>query len=69
MRKYREKKKAHAAFLEDQVKKLRAANQQLTRRLKRRAVLEAEAERLRGLLVDLRGKIDNELGDFPLQKQ
>lgn len=69
VRKYREKKKAHAAYLEEEVNKLRLANQQLARKLRRQAVLEAEVLRLRGLLVDLRGKIDSTLGTFPFQKQ
>jgi hypothetical protein len=60
VRKYREKKKAHAAFLEEEVKKLRATNQQLLRRLQGYAALEAEVARLRGLLFDVRGKIDSE---------
>ncbi|WOK96800.1 basic leucine zipper 23-like [Canna indica] len=68
VRKYREKKKAHAAFLEEEVKKLRVANQQLLRRLQGQAALETEVVRLRSLLVDLRGKIDAELGSFPLQR-
>lgn len=70
VRKYREKKKAHAAFLEEEVKKLRAANQQLQRRLQGHATLEAEVVRLRGLLFDVRAKIDAEAnGAFPFQKQ
>ncbi|CAL9754468.1 unnamed protein product [Musa acuminata subsp. burmannicoides] len=67
VRKYREKKKAHAAFLEEEVKKLRLLNQQLLRRLQGQAALEAEVVRLRDLLADLRGKIDAEVGGgFPL---
>lgn len=69
VRKYREKKKAHAAYLEEEVKKLRMVNQQLVKRLQRQTILEAEVLRLRSILVDLRGKIDNELGSFPFQKQ
>ncbi|URD94740.1 BZIP transcription factor [Musa troglodytarum] len=69
VRKYREKKKAHAAFLEEEVKKLRLVNQQLLRRLQGQAALEAEVIRLRSLLVDFRGKIDAELGGFPFQNQ
>ncbi|KAL0349378.1 UNVERIFIED_CONTAM: Basic leucine zipper 23 [Sesamum angustifolium] len=68
VRKYREKKKAHAAILEEEVKKLRLLNQQLMKKLQRQAILEAEIVRLRALLLDLRGKINNELGDFPFQK-
>ncbi|CBI28617.3 unnamed protein product, partial [Vitis vinifera] len=69
VRKYREKKKAHTAYLEEEVKKLRLLNQQLVKKLQGQAVLEAEVLRLRSLLLDLRGKIDNELGVFPFQKQ
>ncbi|ONK61478.1 uncharacterized protein A4U43_C08F30330 [Asparagus officinalis] len=68
VRKYREKKKAHAAYLEEEVKKLRVINQQLTRRLQGQAALEAEVVRLKSLLVDLRAKIDGELGVYPFQK-
>ncbi|CAL9083260.1 unnamed protein product [Musa textilis] len=73
VRKYREKKKAHAAFLEEEVKKLRLLNRQLLRRLQGQAALEAEAVRLRDLLADLGGKIDAELGGggggFPLLRK
>ncbi|GAB4827455.1 hypothetical protein Ancab_034339 [Ancistrocladus abbreviatus] len=68
VRKYREKKKAHAAHLEDEVKKLRLLNQQLVRKVQGQAILEAEVLRLRSLLLDIRGKIDDELGAFPFQK-
>ncbi|KAF9686426.1 hypothetical protein SADUNF_Sadunf03G0157300 [Salix dunnii] len=69
VRKYREKKKAHTAYLEEEVKKLRVLNQQLARKIQRQAILEAEVLRLRSILVDLRGKIDTELGVFPFQNQ
>ncbi|GJN13222.1 hypothetical protein PR202_ga31568 [Eleusine coracana subsp. coracana] len=69
VRKYREKKKAHAAFLEEEVKKLRAANHQLLMRLQSHAALEAEAARLRSLLFDVWGKIDAEVGGLPFPKQ
>ncbi|KAI9075373.1 hypothetical protein K1719_042623 [Acacia pycnantha] len=69
VRKYREKKKARAAYLEEEVEKLRLQNQQLTRKLQGRALLEAEVLRLRSILVDLKGKIDNELDGFPYKKQ
>ncbi|XVF24244.1 hypothetical protein REPUB_Repub13aG0110900 [Reevesia pubescens] len=68
VRKYREKKKAHTAYLEEEVKKLHLLNQQLVRKLQGKSVLEAEFLRLRSLLVDLRAKIDGELGVFPFQK-
>ncbi|WOL17125.1 basic leucine zipper 23-like [Canna indica] len=61
VRKYREKKKAQASFLEEEAKKLRVANQQLVRRLQGQAVLVAEVARLRSLLVDVREKIDAQL--------
>ncbi|CAK7339339.1 unnamed protein product [Dovyalis caffra] len=69
VRKYREKKKAHTAYLEEEVRKLRILNQQLVRKIQRQAILEAEVLRLRSILVDLRGKIDTELGVFPFQNQ
>ncbi|KAG2671708.1 hypothetical protein I3760_13G008800 [Carya illinoinensis] len=69
VRKYREKRKAHTAYLEEEVEKLRLLNQQLVRKLQRQAILEAEALRLKSLLLHLVGKIDNELGVFPNQKQ
>ncbi|KAK6933914.1 Basic-leucine zipper domain [Dillenia turbinata] len=69
VRKYREKKKAHTAYLQEEVKKLHLLNQQLVRKLQGQAIIEAEVLRLRGLLVDVRAKIDNELGVYPLQKQ
>ncbi|CAN0878854.1 Basic leucine zipper 19 [Linum grandiflorum] len=68
VRKYREKKKARAASLEDEVVKLRAVNQQLMRRLQGQAALEAEVARLKCLLVDIRGRIEGEIGSFPYQK-
>ncbi|XVE99894.1 hypothetical protein REPUB_Repub03eG0240400 [Reevesia pubescens] len=69
VRKYREKKKAHTAYLEVEIKKLRLLNQQLVRKLQGQTILEAEVLRLRSLLVDMRAKIDGELGVFPFQKQ
>ncbi|XP_058098936.1 basic leucine zipper 23-like [Magnolia sinica] len=68
VRKYREKKKARAASLEDEVIRLRALNQQLMRRLQGQAALEAEIARLKCLLVDIRGRIEGEIGSFPYQK-
>lgn len=69
VRKYREKKKAHTAYLEEEVKKLRLVNQQLVRKLQGQDFMEKEVLRLRGLLLDLRGMIDKELGVSPFQKQ
>ncbi|WOL18589.1 basic leucine zipper 19 [Canna indica] len=68
VRKYREKKKAHAASLEEEVAQLRAINQQLMKRLQNQAALEVEVARLKCLLVDLRGRIEGEIGSFPYQK-
>jgi hypothetical protein len=69
VRKYRKKKKAHAAFLEEEIKKLRTANQQLLKMLQGHAALEAEVVRLSNLLLDVRGKIDAEIGVIPFQEQ
>lgn len=68
VRKYREKKKARAASLEDEVVRLRTLNQQLMKRLQGQAGLEAEVARLKCLLVDIRGRIEGEIGSFPYQK-
>ncbi|KAJ7546632.1 hypothetical protein O6H91_08G047800 [Diphasiastrum complanatum] len=68
VRKYREKKKAHTAFLEEQVNHLKILNQQLLRRLQGQAAVEAEVARLRSILSEFRGRIDAELGLFPFSK-
>ncbi|XP_077246634.1 basic-leucine zipper (bZIP) transcription factor family protein [Tasmannia lanceolata] len=68
VRKYREKKKARTASLEDEVVRLRAINQQLMKRLQGQSALEAEIARLKCLLVDIRGRIEGEIGSFPYQK-
>ncbi|KAI3946566.1 hypothetical protein MKX01_014424 [Papaver californicum] len=68
VRKYREKKKARAASLEDEVARLRNVNQQLIRKLQGQAALEQEVARLKCLLVDIRGRIEGEIGSFPYQK-
>ncbi|KAK8606147.1 hypothetical protein V6N13_102904 [Hibiscus sabdariffa] len=68
VRKYREKVKARAASLEDEVMRLRAVNQQLLKRLQGHAALEAEVARLKCLLVDIRGRIEGEIGSFPYRK-
>ncbi|XP_009787001.1 basic leucine zipper 23 isoform X2 [Nicotiana tabacum] len=68
VRKYREKNKARVASLEDEVVRLRAINQQLLKRLQGQSVLEAEITRLKCLLVDIRGRIEGEIGSFPYQK-
>ncbi|KAI3714171.1 hypothetical protein L1987_72765 [Smallanthus sonchifolius] len=69
VRKYREKKKARAASLEDEVVRLSALNQQLMKRIQSQVGLEAEVGRLKCLLVDIRGRIDGEIGSFPYQNQ
>jgi len=69
VRKYREKKKAHTAYLEDQVNHLRALNQQLVKRLQGQVSLEAEVVRLRLLLSEFRGRIDAEVNNFPAQNK
>lgn len=62
VRKYRERKKAHTAQLEDQLAKERERNQQLMKRLQAQTALEAEVVRLRALLSEIRGKVDAEIG-------
>ncbi|KAJ0837569.1 putative transcription factor bZIP family [Helianthus annuus] len=61
VRKYREKKKAQNAYLEQEVKKLRLVNRALIRKLQLQAALGAETVRLRRLLMDLKSRIGNEL--------
>lgn len=68
VRKYREKKKAHTASLEDEVVRLRALNQELLKRLQRQADLEREVARLKFFLLDIRGRIEGAIGSFPYQK-
>ncbi|XP_060176204.1 basic leucine zipper 19-like [Lycium barbarum] len=68
VRRYREKNKAQVASLEDEVVRLRAINQQVLKRLQGQAFLEAEISRLKCLLVDIRGRIEGEIGSFPYQK-
>ncbi|CAA0828677.1 Basic-leucine zipper (bZIP) transcription factor family protein [Striga hermonthica] len=68
VRKYRERKKAKAKSLENEVVKLRALNEEMMKRLQNRAMLEAEVSRLKCLLVDIRGKIGSEIGSFPYKK-
>ncbi|KAI3447936.1 hypothetical protein Pfo_004601, partial [Paulownia fortunei] len=51
----------------DEVVKLRVLNQQLMKRLQGQALLEAEVCRLKCLLVDIRGRIEGEIGSFPYQ--
>ncbi|KVH97364.1 basic leucine zipper 24-like [Cynara cardunculus var. scolymus] len=69
VKKYREKKKAQNAYLEEEVKKLRVVNRGLIRKLQLQADLELEAVRLRRLLLDLKARIDAEMGGSPFYKQ
>ncbi|XP_010515638.1 PREDICTED: basic leucine zipper 24 isoform X1 [Camelina sativa] len=69
VRKYREKKKARTAYLEDEVKRLETLNEHLVRKLQSQAIVETELIRLRTLLVEIQEKIDGELGGFSNQKQ
>ncbi|MCL7045760.1 hypothetical protein MKW94_004234 [Papaver nudicaule] len=68
VRKYRERKKARQALIEDELMKLRIVNQQLLKRLQGQVALEQEVARFKCLLVDIRGRIKGELGTFPYQK-
>ncbi|KAM2798438.1 hypothetical protein COP1_003393 [Malus domestica] len=68
VRKYRENKKARVKLLEAEVVNLRAENRQLVMRLQGQPALEAEIARLKCLLVDIRGRIEGEIGSFPYQK-
>ncbi|MCL7031150.1 hypothetical protein MKW94_023076 [Papaver nudicaule] len=68
VRKYRERKKARQASMEDEVIRLRIINQQLLKRLQGLVALEQEVERFKCLLVDIRGRIKGELGSFPFRK-
>eukprot|EP00249_Psilotum_nudum_P014100 c24669_g1_i1 orf=588-1418(-) len=65
VRKYREKKKAHTAYLEEEVTQLRLLNQQLMKKLQSQAAIEAEVIRLRTLLSEFKGRINGELATFP----
>ncbi|KAI3853676.1 hypothetical protein MKW98_025193 [Papaver atlanticum] len=64
VRKYRERKKARQASIEDEVIKLRIVNQQLLKRLQGQVALEQEVARFKCLLVDIRGRIKGELGSY-----
>ena len=68
VRRYREKKKAHTALLEEEAAHLKALNKQLLKKLQNHAALKAEAARLRFLLVDFRGRIEGEIGAFPYRR-
>ncbi|KAI3853683.1 hypothetical protein MKW98_025200 [Papaver atlanticum] len=66
--KYREKKKARIASMEDELIKLRIVNRQLLKRLQVQVSLEQEVARFKLLLVDIRGRIKGELGSSLYQK-
>ncbi|TKY48963.1 hypothetical protein E2542_SST26387 [Spatholobus suberectus] len=66
--KNREKKKAYAASLKDEVVKLKALTQHLMKKLQGQASLEAKIARLKCLLVDIRGRIEGKIRSFPYQK-
>ncbi|KAL9238401.1 hypothetical protein vseg_012828 [Gypsophila vaccaria] len=67
VRKYRLKRKAYTVSLADELLKLRALNQQLMLKLQNRVTLETELARLKCLLVDIRGRVEGEIGSFPYQ--
>ncbi|KAI3830912.1 hypothetical protein MKW92_046930 [Papaver armeniacum] len=67
VRKYRERKKARQALIEEELNQLRVVNQQLLKRLQGQVALEKEVSRFKCLLVDIRGRIKGELGSFPYQ--
>ncbi|KAK1412169.1 hypothetical protein QVD17_33187 [Tagetes erecta] len=69
VRRYREKKKAQSVYLEEEVKKLRVVNRVLIRKLQLQAALEAEAARLRRLLMCLKAQIGDGLGVSRIRKQ
>ncbi|KAI3830915.1 hypothetical protein MKW92_046933 [Papaver armeniacum] len=68
VRKYRERKKARIASMEDELIKLRIVNQQLLKRLQVQVALEQEVARFKLLLVDIRGRINGALGSSLYQK-
>lgn len=69
--KYRQKKKAHTEHLEEEVKKLRVnvINKQLVKMLQGQGTDEVELAWLRTSMVDVQGKIDSALGNYPFQTQ
>ncbi|KMZ64786.1 Basic-leucine zipper (bZIP) transcription factor family [Zostera marina] len=69
VRKYREKKKARTASLEDENRDLREENRVLSKKVQYLASLEAENTRLKCMLLDFKGRIDGEIGSFPYQRQ
>ncbi|KAI4989714.1 hypothetical protein ZWY2020_038077 [Hordeum vulgare] len=65
--KYHEKK-AHTTLLEEEVAHLKAMNEKLVKKLQGHSALEAKVARLRCMLVDIRGRIEGEIGTFPYQR-
>lgn len=55
---------AEYTLLEQEVVELKALNEALTLRVQGQAVLEDEITRLKSLLVEIRGKLDGEIGSF-----
>ncbi|RZC63393.1 hypothetical protein C5167_025117 [Papaver somniferum] len=68
VRKYRERKKARQASMEDELIRLRIVNQQLLKRVQGLVALEQEVARFKCLLTEIRGRIKGELGSFPYQQ-
>lgn len=68
VRKYREKLKAREALLEDEIKNLKAANEELSKKLEGEAAMQAEVCWLKCLLVDIRGRIEGETCSFRFYK-
>ncbi|KAE8777026.1 bZIP-type transcription factor [Hordeum vulgare] len=66
--KYHKKKKAHTMLLEEEVAHLKAMNEQLVKKLQGHSALEAKVARLRCMLVDIRRRIEGEIGTFPYQR-
>ncbi|KAI3882093.1 hypothetical protein MKX03_021229 [Papaver bracteatum] len=62
------RKKDLASSIEDELIRLIIVNQKLLKRLQGHVALEQEAVRLKCMLVDIRGRIKEELGSFPYQK-
>ncbi|MCL7029610.1 hypothetical protein MKW94_011182 [Papaver nudicaule] len=67
VRRYRERKKARQAAVEDELIKMRIVNQKLLKRLQGIIALEQQVARFKCLLVEIRGRIKGQLGSFPYQ--
>lgn len=64
VRKYREKLKTRETSLEDEIKLLKASNQQLLKRLEGEGALHDEILWLKCLLVDIKGRLEGETSSF-----